>query len=492
MKKLINRFVKIFDSKATLVAGIIIILVGGFGVRLYGINNPIADWHSWRQVDTASVSKIFVEEGIDLLHPKYHDVSKIQTGYENPNGYRYVEFPIFNLAHATLSQTFPALSFDALGRMVSIISALLTTYFLFGIGTKLFNKWVGLSSAFFYAFLPFNVYFTRVILPDPMAVMFGIGSVFFFTHYINSKKALLLILSAIFFAIAMLVKPHAIFFGLPLAYLYFSKNTLADAMKSKSLFIALDIALVPFLLWRIWMYQPELLRGIAHWEWSFNGNGIRFRPSFWMWIFGERVGKLILGVWGIFPFLYGALSGKKLTIVHAFLLGAFLYVSIFASANVMHDYYQTFITPAISIALGVGVYEIWTNKNFNFFVGKIGLGFAIGMMFLLSFYAIRDNWRINDTGMVGAGREADALLPADALVIAPYNGDTTFLYQTRRSGWPTVTNSIDRMIEMGADYYISVNFSDPDTSNFKNRFEVVKETDKFIIIDLKREKGQDV
>lgn len=236
------------------------------------------------------------------------------------------------------------------------------------------------------------------------------------------------------------------------------------------------------------MYREGLLRGIAHWEWSFNGNGIRFRPSFWMWVFGERVGKLILGVWGILPFGVGAISGRKINIIHAFLLGAFLYVSIFASANVMHDYYQTFILPAVCFALGLGVYNIWQSKDSNFLIAKIGLLFSIGMMFLMSFYAVRDNWRINDTGMVVAGREADKILPKDAMVIAPYNGDTTFLYQTGRFGWPTVTTSIDQMIELGADYYVSVNFSDPDTPIFKERFEVVKETDRYIIIDLHKEK----
>lgn len=490
MKKIFKKVQKAIDSKAFLVMCITGVIVGGFIVRLYGINNPIADWHSWRQVDTASVSKIFVEEGIDLLHPKYHDVSKIQTGYENPNGYRYVEFPIFNLIHAVTYQAIPIVSFEVWGRLISIFSALLTTFFLFEIGRKMFNKWVGVFSAFFYAFLPFNVYFTRVILPDPMAVMLGVFSVYLFMHYAQNKKVLMLVLSSIVFSLAMLVKPHSIFFAFPIAYLYFTKNKFSSVFKDKWLFVALDIALIPFFLWRMWMFQGVLLRGIAHWEWAFNGNGIRFRPAFWRWIFGERVGKLILGVWGIFPFVYGALQGKKLTIVHAFLAAAFLYVSIFASANVMHDYYQTFIVPAVSLGLGVGTFYVMVNDKFNFIVRNFGVAFVVFMMFFMSFYAIRDNYRINDPGMITAGREAASLLPKDARVIAPYNGDTTFLYQTGRYGWPTVTNSIDRMIEMGADYFVSVNFSDPDTQNLKERFETVKETDRYIIIDLHKEKEE--
>ena len=39
----------------------VIILLLGFGVRLYKITSPIADWHSWRQADTASVTRNFCE-----------------------------------------------------------------------------------------------------------------------------------------------------------------------------------------------------------------------------------------------------------------------------------------------------------------------------------------------------------------------------------------------------------------------------------------------
>lgn len=487
-KNIFAKFSYVFESSWFASAGLFIILVLGFVVRLYGINNPLADWHSWRQVDTASVSKVFVENGIDLLHPRYHDISKIQTGYENPGGYRFVELPIFNAMHALLYTTWPNIGLEVWGRLLSIVSALLTTYFLYAIGKNLFNKWVGLASAFFYASLPFNIYFTRVILPDPLAVMLSMLAIYLFMFYVKNNKVVVLVASSVAFSLAMLVKPHAIFFALPLLFLYFSRYTLRDALGNRWLFVAVNIALIPFFLWRIWMYREGLIRGIAHWEWAFNGNGIRFRPAFWRWIFGERVGKLILGVWGVFPFLYGSFYGKKINIVHAFLAGSFLYVAIFASANVMHDYYQIFIMPSIALALGLGVYQIWTNRNFNFLLSKLGMLFAIAMMFFMSYFAVRDNWKINDPGMVAAGRVADEVLPKDALVIAPYNGDTTFLYHTGRWGWPTVTTDIQKMIEMGADYYISVNFSDPDTQKFKDRFEVVKETDRYIIIDLQKEK----
>ena len=55
----------------------VIILLLGFGVRLYKITSPIADWHSWRQADTASVTRNFVKYGVDMLYPRYDDFSDV-------------------------------------------------------------------------------------------------------------------------------------------------------------------------------------------------------------------------------------------------------------------------------------------------------------------------------------------------------------------------------------------------------------------------------
>ena len=85
------------SSQVFFVASIIFL---GLLLRLYRFDGPIADWHSWRQADTSAVSRIFVEKGFDILHPKYLDISNIQTGKDNPEGLRFVEFPLYNIFQA--------------------------------------------------------------------------------------------------------------------------------------------------------------------------------------------------------------------------------------------------------------------------------------------------------------------------------------------------------------------------------------------------------
>ena len=86
MKKQHERFNK-FDA-----FWLALILCIALGLRLYKINTPLADWHSWRQVDTAAVARNFAEGDFNLLYPKYDDLSSVQTGKYNPQGYRFVSF----------------------------------------------------------------------------------------------------------------------------------------------------------------------------------------------------------------------------------------------------------------------------------------------------------------------------------------------------------------------------------------------------------------
>src|SRR3989344_3794374 len=88
---------KIFKILRSEVFWLSVIIIIAFGVRLYRIDNPIADWHSWRQADTAAVARNFYKEGYNPFIPKYDDMSGVaENPVPNPNRYRFVEFPIYN------------------------------------------------------------------------------------------------------------------------------------------------------------------------------------------------------------------------------------------------------------------------------------------------------------------------------------------------------------------------------------------------------------
>ncbi len=484
MKIIFDRFIIRKHLEYILLA--LILLMGGL-LRLYKINNPIADWHSWRQADTASVSRVFVEKKIDLLYPRYHDISSIQTGIFNPNGYRLVEFPIYNAIHAILVKNFPSISLGIWGRLLSIFSALISAVFLFLIGKRYMGRWGGVITSLFFMFMPYNVYFTRIILPEPMATAFVLGSVWLFIKFIDTGKQSALYLSGVLLALSLLIKPFTIFYTPPLIYLAIEKYGLEGIFKKAKILIVflifVTISLVPFLLWRAWISQYPA--GIPFFTWAFNGDRIRFRPAFWRWLFAERIGKLILGVWGLVPLSLGILSTKKKDFFNLiFFLGGVLYMIVIATANVRHDYYQIFLIPMLVLLLAKGTLFMWKNKTFSGWISKSLAVFSILIMLMVGAYQAKEFYKINHPEIIEAGRAVDRLTPKDSLVIAPYNGDTAFLYQTGRWGWPAIDDSIDRIIEKGADYYVSVNIGDADTQMVLKRFKTLERTNNYVIVDL--------
>jgi 4-amino-4-deoxy-L-arabinose transferase-like glycosyltransferase len=350
-----------------LFAGIILL---GIVLRLYRFDNPIADWHSWRQVDTSSVSRNFVNNGFDVLHPTFHDLSNVPSGKDNPNGYRFVEFPIYNLFQAGFYSLFGIFSLEEWGRIVTIVSSVLSITFIFLLLKKYTDSTAALSAAFLYAILPYNIYYGRVVLPDPTTSMTILGSIFFFDLWINNGKKIATIKSIVYFifaliftASALLLKPFALFFMLPMVAIAYNAFGL-NMFKKGQLYIFAALSLAPLMGWRLWMTQfPE---GIPASDWLLNGGNIRFKPSFFNWIFANRIGGLILGFWGaVFLVvglvinsnsekIYGFLKGQML-IFWAFLISSLAYLIVVARGNVQHDYYQILIIPTIVIFGGLGM-----------------------------------------------------------------------------------------------------------------------------------------
>ena len=106
-------------------------------------------------------------------------------------------------------------------------------------------------------------------------------------------------------------------------------------------------------------------------------------------------------------------------------------------------------------------------------------------MIMISAFQVKEYYKINHPELIEAGKAVDKLVPKDALVIASYNGDTAFLYQTKRRGWPVVELPIDELIKEGASYYTSVNLNDTQTQEFIKRFQVLEKTDTYVVLKLK-------
>ncbi len=462
-----------------------LVVLIAFGARIYKINRPIADWHSWRQADTAAVARNFTKEGFNPLIPTYDDMSSQTNTLDNPNRYRFVEFPIYNsIIAAVWAVTGINVTY---ARIVTVIISLVSTVTLYFLVRKFSGITVAMLSAFFFATIPYNVFYSSTILPAPLMVFAVLLMYLSFTNWLEKEKSLLWAgLTIIAANVAILVWPIALFFTLPIIYLALQKYGFS-AIKKLNLWVFAIAALAPFFAWRFWM--TKFPSGIPNWQFLINEGNIRFKGAFFRWLISERLGNIILTVGGFALFILGLVrkpEAKEKYFYYSWLASVALYFIVFASGNVRHDYYQVPIVPifAVFMALGVKFLIDKPNEYFNKYVGILTALALILFMYAFGFYQIQGYYWINRPQIVEAGQAADRILPKNATVIAPYNGDTAFLYQTNRHGYPIVDRPLEDFVKNGTQYLISVDVNDAGIQNLAKNCRVLKETPDYLIIQL--------
>lgn len=473
----------------------IVVFILTVGLRLYKISGPIADWHSFRQVDTAAVARYFVQFGMNPLKPRYEDLSNIQSGKDNPMGWRMVEFPLYQVIAVELSHLSSRIPLDIWLRITTIAAAAATAVLLMFTVAALATPLAGLLTGFMYAILPYSMFYGRVTLAEPLAVFFAVASLYFLVSlpdaYEKKRPAAIwaYLLSILCSALAVLVKPTAGFLLIPVPYLLYRKYGFSWTFLIRSIFYAV-VSLAPFFWWRYWILQfPE---GIPASDWLLNNGNIRFKGAWFYWLFSQRIGNLILGYWGVAPFVLGLIlptNKREGWTLRWLLIGSLLYITVFASGNVQHDYYQILLLPALCIYAAKGLTYMLTGKMFSRPMAIVMAGACVAFTVAFSWYTLRSYYWINRPEIITAGKAADALLPKDAKVIAPYNGDTTFLYATNRQGWPEGFD-IDKKIAMGATAYVTVSPTDNDweTKTLAEKYTVLVRNSTFAIIDLTKKK----
>ncbi len=494
------------------------LFVAALALRLYKLHEPLADWHSFRQADTASVTREYVKHGIDILRPQYHDLSNIQSGEDNLEGWRMVEFPVVNAAVATALRAAPSWNEVVVSRVFSVGASLFSLIAFWFVVRSVFGRALALASASVFALMPYAVFYSRVILPEPFLVLFLLLTLAFLVLWSRwaprlrlGAPDLFLILAAVTWSLALLLKPMALFYApIFLAVVWhWRRFSLLDLIRLGLLFC---LGLIPLWLWRDWI--THFPSGIPASDWLFNSNNIRLRPAWWRWLFADRLGRLMLGHWGTAFFALGGLAalwqftwpkmGKNhfhnlkrffVSLERLFqqegmvlfgLVSFFSYLIIIATGNVQHDYYQAMLVPIISLVVARGVVWLWrfAPSLWHKCVTFLTLGAIAGLSWYFAFYEVKGWYQINNPAIVSAGEAVQRLTPENALIIAPYFGDTSFLYQTSRRGWP-IGFEIDDKIAKGAQFYVTTS-QDDEANMLMRQYVVLEQTPEYILIDLQQ------
>ncbi len=453
------------SKKNTLILGAILLLA--LVLRLYKFTSPLADWHSWRQADTAAVARNYSRNGIDLLKPRYDDLSNVQTGQYNPEGLRYVEFPIYQSIIATLHSVLPIMPVEQYGRLVTILFSLITISILYYLLYYEESQVAAIAAAFTFAVFPFFVYYSRVVLPDTAAVSFMFMGIFFAYQYAKHttkskvNAGALLALSMLFVICGLLTKPTVIFYLLPIVFILFKRYGYS-VVSHIPMYVYFLGAVAPLIAWRLFITQfPQ---GIPASDWLFFGvntagglQNVFFRPAFFRWIFFERILILLLGGYTVVFFMAGIIKKPlKSALFYSIGLSALLYLFTFQGGNVQHDYYQVVILPAVAIFVGLGVaLFVQMGKkvaNQTMLLASIIIIFAGSWMF--SYERVKDYYNISDS-LVSTAQAINLITEEDAVIVTDTVGDTTLLYVSNRKGYPAVTEDLHDLRKRGADYFVT-------------------------------------
>jgi len=468
------------------------VLILGLALRLYKVNIFLADHHSWRQADTAAVARNFVKEGWNFFLPRIDNKTPLHPGVPNDKRLFLVEPPIYNSIVAAIYKI-GGIKIEY-ARLVSIVFSLGSIVLLYLLVSLYFGKKTGLLAGFFFAVLPYNIFYSRTVLPEPMIIFLNLAMLYLAVKWLETNSTIQYFLFVFLSMLSFSQKAFPLFLLLPLAYLFLKKYGIKTFLQPKIYFWVI-ISFLPLILWRWWIgHFPE---GIPASLWLFNENNIRFKGAFFYWIFAKRIGELILGYWGLPLLVLGIIVKVKKEgwFFYLWLLSIIIFIFVFAAGNVTHDYYQIPLMPILSIFLAKGANFLLFEKHENFNRALGVILFLICLVFTLAFswYQIRDFYNLQG-GVDLAGAAVNDLVPKNALVLTGDSNDATLLYNTNRFGWsggyasnfPNTSETIQKIISLGGSVYVTTKFdrhSDFGKYMLQN-FPIIKETNQYIIFKI--------
>jgi hypothetical protein len=136
------------------------------------------------------------------------------------------------------------------------------------------------------------------------------------------------------------------------------------------------------------------------------------------------------------------------------------------------------------LILAQGALTLWNLPGFSKVLVRVITVASLIIAFAVGAFQVKEFYKVNRPEIIIAGNAISEIVPKDSLVIAPYNGDTAFLYQTKRRGWPVVDRPINELIEIGAEYFVSVDLNHPQTVSYMQDYKVIENTGEYVIIKL--------
>lgn len=431
-------------------------------VRTIFLFSPIVGAQSWRQADTAAITRNFHEGNFNLLFPQ------IDWGGDT-SGYVESEFPIYQFVVALLYKVFGVHEF--IGRLISIFFSIISIYLLYKVVSKLIGKKVAIWTAFIYSILPLNIFYSRVFMPEPLLIMSILSGIYFYILWIESQRVFHFSLSIVFITLACLIKIPTLYIGLPLAVLAFQKYGRKTFTKPALLFFS-GFVLTSLYLWYSHAHQIFIDTGLSFGIWGYGsdkwGNwDFIFTWEYFNGVFFKNIAEKHLTWIGFIFCTIGLIKfykHKEYRFFYSWIVAAVIYLVIVAKGNYFHDYYQLPIIIPFTVFIGSIFASYFDSSSLNNYK-KTLLYTSLVLLFVLSgarsvdYFGRED---LSENNKYKLAQKSKELVEPNSLVIAVSSYDPMLLYNAHKKGWQCFPSELTEEFilekkKLGARYILGNN-----------------------------------
>jgi 4-amino-4-deoxy-L-arabinose transferase-like glycosyltransferase len=440
IKSCILTGVKIFDPVSFSMKKIYIIILVALLVRLFHISFTVIGWHSWRQSDTAAITRNFYENGYNILYPQI-------DWRGNTPGYVESEFHIYPFIVSLLYGMFGASEFW--GRLVSVMFSLFTILGIYLLVKKYLGEKVAFWSSFIYAILPLNIFYGRAFMPELLMLMCSVYGIFYFTELLDKGGWKYFILTFLFVALAILIKLPALYIGFLMVFLIFQKHGKLVFVQWR-LFILGILILLPAVVWYYHAHNLYMQTNLTFAIWDFSGDKwtnlkTLLNIDFYHGVFLRNIAErhltypgFILFVWGLFI----KRTNKREKIFDFWLISVLIYFIVVALGVNAHEYYQLPFTLPASVFIGKAINKIIESYKEIKLLLLWKIVFATSLLLIalipiLSILRVTNFYKSEneDNPIFKCANEIKLNTNKNDLIITVCDGNPVFLYIFDRKGW---------------------------------------------------------
>jgi 4-amino-4-deoxy-L-arabinose transferase-like glycosyltransferase len=439
---------------------IFLIVLLAIAFRLFRIDIPFTEGHSWRQVTNADIARHFALGSMNIFLPS--------VSWGGLNGVVGMEFPLLHYVTAIAWRIGGESQYVA--RLISLAFSVTSVVLIFLLGRRWFGAPAGRAAAFLLAVSPSMVFFGRAFMSDTPMVTFMVAAVLAWDRYFERPQLSRAILAVLLTALAPLVKLPAIVVLAPIAGLGLSWLGW-PAFRNRTLWLGCSVAVALVAGWywyadRIYLetgltqavfrpsgtYPPDIAPNVFFLTTFHFATAERLLSSeFWLGMVDRFWGIHLtaVGFLGAFLGLFFCWRAGRALPVLLWVLGGFALIVVSAEGQWNHEFHQLPIMPALALLFGVGVAPLFDANYLNRFMP---IGAAVAAISLILTVSAVQAFRGSNVipslyrpdyltdYFVNHGNFLQSVVPPDALIVTVdydrFGANSPMLvYFSRRQGW---------------------------------------------------------